>query len=154
MKKSGSYVIVSEATAKFICKIGKLGVLEGDKGYYVYVGSALGSGGVRARVNHHLHITEKPHWHFDYLRPYVKPKRIWFCYSSHRYEHQWSAMLASLPGAITPMAKFGATDCRCDSHLYYFKKLPGMQVFRKRFNKPDAEIIGLQDETIEQWEGR
>ena len=38
------------------------------KGYYVYVGSAMGSGGVAARLKHHSKISKKLHWHLEYLQ--------------------------------------------------------------------------------------
>lgn len=39
-------------------------------GWAVYVGSACGRGGVRARLAHHRRLAARPHWHIDYLRYY------------------------------------------------------------------------------------
>lgn len=151
--KQGTYIVVAEAGRAFSCQAGKLGRLEGSKGYYLYVGSALGAGGIRARVNHHLRITEKPHWHFDYLRPYVNPQAIWFCNSANRYEHLWSSVLANLPGALVPMAKFGATDCRCEAHLYYFTKAPDIRFFQNKLKDYTSSTLSLHEAAVEQWGG-
>ncbi len=139
--EKGTYIIVSIARSTFSCRIGKLGSLVGEKGYYLYVGSALGSGGVKARVSHHLRITDKPRWHFDYLRPFLIPWRIWYCYSLNRYEHQWASVLADLSGAVIPLAKFGATDCPCEAHLFYFKTEPDIEVFRNALSRTPLRAV-------------
>lgn len=149
--EKGTYIVVSKARSTFTCRIGKLGTLAGDQGYYLYVGSALGSGGVKARVSHHLRITGKPRWHFDYLRPFLIPRRIWYCYSLDRYEHQWASVLAGLPGTVMPLAKFGATDCQCEAHLYYFKKEPDVEVIRKALNRTSLSAVDLHNAAVGEW---
>ena len=51
-------------------KIGALGTLPFETGYYIYVGSALGPDGL-ARVSRHIRLfhdrNRKPRWHIDYL---------------------------------------------------------------------------------------
>ncbi|MEC7562112.1 MAG: DUF123 domain-containing protein, partial [SAR324 cluster bacterium] len=47
--------------------IGKQGGFLFPSGLLVYVGSALGAGGLRGRISHHLKINRKCHWHIDYL---------------------------------------------------------------------------------------
>ena len=49
----GTYALLLEATAIQDVPIGKLGVLHMLPGIYVYVGSALGPGGLAARVGRH-----------------------------------------------------------------------------------------------------
>ena len=149
--EKGTYIIVTEARRAFACQIGKLGKLSGRKGYYLYVGSALGSGGIRSRVNHHLRISKKPRWHLDYLRPFVTPLNIWYCHSLYRYEHQWASALAALPNVVIPLAKFGATDCQCIAHLYYFKRAPDIQVFRKALHSQHINTDTLLERSAEQW---
>ncbi|KPJ96673.1 MAG: hypothetical protein AMJ55_01865 [Gammaproteobacteria bacterium SG8_15] len=149
--QKGTYIVVSKATGTFTCRVGKLGTLAGDQGYYLYVGSALGSGGVKARVSHHLRITDKPRWHFDYLRPFLTPRRIWYCYSLNRYEHQWASVLAGLSGAVIPLAKFGATDCPCNAHLYYFKTEPDIEVFRNALTRTPLRAMDLRIASVGEW---
>ena len=64
----GTYALLLEATAKQDVPIGKLGVLHMLPGIYVYVGSALGPGGLAARVERHAPREKTLHWHIDYLR--------------------------------------------------------------------------------------
>ena len=49
-------------------QIGRCGTLCAHPGFYVYVGGALGPGGLRARLSHHLRRAVRPHLHIDYLR--------------------------------------------------------------------------------------
>ena len=54
--QAGTYALVLSARAGGIIRIGRLGELRLQSGIYVYVGSALGPGGVRARLMHHLEL--------------------------------------------------------------------------------------------------
>ena len=55
--------------------VGRLGVIQAERGYYVYVGSALGSGGLAARVGRHCRREKRLRWHVDYLRARRRSKR-------------------------------------------------------------------------------
>ncbi|MBN2047743.1 MAG: GIY-YIG nuclease family protein [Anaerolineaceae bacterium] len=100
-------------------KIGKLGVFTLPAADYLYVGSAHGSGGLRARLRHHLRINPKPHWHLDYLKPWMYPAFIACLASPVHLECVWSQRLQRQPAAIIPIPGFGASDCRarCAAHL-------------------------------------
>jgi len=90
-------------------------------GYYVYVGSALGPGGLRARIAHHQKLSTRPHWHIDYLRAHAQIKCIWFSYDVRRREHQWAGVMGTVSRAKIPLRGFGASDCNCQSHLYFLQ---------------------------------
>ena len=49
----GSYALILQADRRQTVRIGRLGQLTVEPGCYVYVGSALGPGGVRAQGGHH-----------------------------------------------------------------------------------------------------
>ena len=98
-------------------------------GFYVYVGSALGPGGLRARIQHHLRAAKRPHWHIDYLRARTRLERIWFCYDARCREHQWARILARAERAAKPFVGFGASDCKCESHLYFIRHRPSLWRF-------------------------
>jgi Uri superfamily endonuclease len=102
-------------------RIGRLGVLQLRPGWYVYIGSAFGTGGLRARVNHHRRVARRPHWHVDYLRRRTRLVAVWYI-SGARCEHQWAQRLGGIPGAATPLAGFGSSDCDCMTHLLQFEK--------------------------------
>ena len=128
----GSYALILQADRRRIVRIGRLGQLAVQPGCYVYVGSALGPGGVRARVGHHVHITQRPHWHIDYLRRAAALRHVWYSYDSVRREHAWADIFAHLPDASIPLPGFGASDCACPTHLYFFPRQPRLDTFRRR----------------------
>jgi Uri superfamily endonuclease len=47
--QTGTYALIFSAFHKRQPEIGKLGTLELKPGFYIYVGSAFGSGGLKAR---------------------------------------------------------------------------------------------------------
>ncbi len=63
----GAYVLVLEITSDLCIRVGSLGFMCFPRGFYFYVGSACGSGGVMARVRRHLRREKRVFWHIDYL---------------------------------------------------------------------------------------
>jgi Uri superfamily endonuclease len=120
----GTYALVLSTSREETLAVGKLGLFLLLAGFYVYVGSAFGPGGIRARVAHHRQSSCRLHWHIDYLRPYTRLKEVWFTYDSVRREHHWAEALAQGLGGLTLLSGFGASDCRCKTHLYYFRSPP------------------------------
>ena len=57
----GTYALVMTSDSEQQVVIGKLGRLRVRPGYYVYVGSAFGPGGLKARIAHHTRIAVRPH---------------------------------------------------------------------------------------------
>jgi len=62
----GTYDLVSRFSKRLENVVGKLGVLSAQVGYYVHVGSALGPGGLAARVGRHCRREKRLRWHVDY----------------------------------------------------------------------------------------
>ena len=104
-----------------LVRIGKLGEFEIRKGYYVYVGSALGAGGLKARVGRHLRREKKLKWHVDHLRKELEIVDVFCHVTDKRMECVWTSELVS-SGGTTPIPGFGASDCSCVSHLIYFEE--------------------------------
>jgi len=120
----GTYVLVLACARRDALRIGRLGVLSICPGFYVYVGSAFGPGGLAARLGRHLRGgAARPHWHIDFLRAHAEPVEVFWC-EGVRQEHRWAARIGELPGATSPLAGFGASDCTCRSHLFYFHQRP------------------------------
>jgi len=115
----GTYLVVLKNSQAKTIRIGKLAQLDIRKGYYVYIGSALGPGGVIARLRHHSKICTKPHWHLDYLRAETEFYQAYAQYSVERKECEWAAALAGSAVVSEPMKGFGSSDCQCGSHLFY-----------------------------------
>ena len=128
----GTYALILYADHRRVVQIGRLGQLAVQSGFYVYVGSAFGPGGVQARVRHHSNIAERPHWHIDYLRRAVDLKQVWYTYDLLRQEHAWANVLGNMQGASIPLPGFGASDCKCIAHLYFFPRQPRLDIFRRR----------------------
>jgi Uri superfamily endonuclease len=130
----GTYALVLHCARPARVHVGRLGVLRAQPGYYVYAGSALGPGGVRARVGHHERTAPRPRWHIDYLRARATPIEAWWVQSRRRREHAWALIVSSLPGAEAPLAGFGSSDCACATHLYAFEERPSFAAFRARLS--------------------
>lgn len=113
-------------------KVGSLGLLSLKAGWYLYVGSAFGPGGVKARCGHHRKVSSRPRWHIDYLRRFAPLREIWFTHDPARREHQWAGVVNKQRGTEMPLPGFGASDCDCKSHLFYTAKRPSFDGFRRR----------------------
>ena len=140
----GTYALILSSAREDVIRVGRLGELRLQNGFYVYIGSALGPGGVRGRLAHHIRPTERPHWHIDYLRFHTTLEEIWFSYEMDSKEHAWASCFAGTPGASMAMGGFGSSDCDCESHLFYFKKHPAWKEFDRRLWKISLRSFGAQ----------
>ena len=131
----GSYALVLRCETPFEVSVGRLGRCFFSDGYWIYTGSALGPGGLRARLAHHLRPSPRPHWHLDYLKPAMRPVETWITIGEINREHDWAACLAGYRGASRPIRGFGASDCSCRAHLIHSPRRPGFDGFRTRLRK-------------------
>ncbi|MCG8024627.1 MAG: DUF123 domain-containing protein [Candidatus Thiodiazotropha endolucinida] len=51
--KPGTYGLVLQADTDTVVQVGRWGAIDIRPGYYIYIGSAFGAGGVLARVSRH-----------------------------------------------------------------------------------------------------
>lgn len=109
--------------------VGKLGEHLLKPGYYLYAGSALG--GLMPRLARHCRPEKRMHWHVDYLTTRLGVEEAWVVQRQERLECICAEALRNLPGAEVPIARFGASDCRCVTHLVYVAKLPTAQAFEQ-----------------------
>ena len=122
--RPGTYALILFCASNTRIQIGRLGKMQLQTGYYVYLGSALGPGGLRARIAHHQELTSRPHWHIDYLRAHTRLHSVWLNYDGRRHEHEWACEIYKMEDALVPLPGFGASDCSCRSHLYFFNRCP------------------------------
>ncbi len=124
-KERGNYVLFFFLKHEKILSIGSLGLSKFPVGQYVYLGSALGPGGIQARVRHHLRPSPKPHWHIDYLKPFVHWLGVGWKITDKRWECTWTQQLKGHEVTNIPVVGFGASDCKqgCQSHLIEVTKL-------------------------------
>lgn len=127
--RPGTYVLVLRCTGRKRIRVGKWGQLETNPGYYLYVGSAFGPGGVRARVSRHRRRKKAKRWHIDYLRAHAGLQEVWYTHGSERLEHKWARALEQAQ-ATALVEGFGCSDCRCGSHLFYVAREAGLQECR------------------------
>jgi Uri superfamily endonuclease len=117
-------------------EVGKKGEFSFSSGFHIYVGSALGGGGLK-RVQRHINLSrnkdKKPKWHVDYihLNPSFKLISAVCAFTSSKFECELAKELA---GKIHSKSRgdfvrgFGCTDCKCDSHLFCRKENPVFEV--------------------------
>ncbi len=118
-------------------QIGRLGGMQLSKGWYVYVGSAFGPGGVAARVSRHLQRHKTRHWHIDHLIWATTVREVWYSQRQRDLEHCWAQAALDQPAARNLLRGFGASDCQCLSHLVRF---PTREVVKTLFNALDAKV--------------
>ncbi len=132
--RTGTYALILHAPAAARIEIGRLGVMEVRPGFYVYVGSAFGPGGIEARIAHHRRTLRRRHWHIDYLRTAAEVREAWISRDPIRREHAWAEVFRRAPGAAIPVPHFGASDCACRAHLVFFPRRPSSSIFRRRLH--------------------
>jgi Uri superfamily endonuclease len=124
----GIYCLVFQTPGSTI-RVGALGALTFRAGWYIYVGSALGSGGLQ-RLGRHISLTrlrdKQPKWHVDYLltSPCFSLVYAVYAVTTDRLECQLARELNE--GGIP---KFGCSDCSCSSHLLYRQGFPKQEIF-------------------------
>ncbi len=149
--EKGTYCLLFSCFNSTSVRIGQLGIYPISLGYYIYIGSAFGSGGLSSRVQRHIKIYKNKHWHLDYLRQYLIPLEVWYSTSTNKQEHQWAQLLLNHNFFKVPIENFGASDCNCTSHLFYSDIKPEFKNFRKKvieksinyenFNKIELNIL-------------
>jgi sugar fermentation stimulation protein A len=119
-KDKGSYLLILRVDKKRRIHIGKLGQLDFNKGYYVYVGSAMNS--LSSRIERHVRKRKKVYWHIDYLLNNVEKIIPIPVRSSKRLECEIATALSTIMNQSHP--GFGSSDCHCPTHLFYTKDNP------------------------------
>ncbi|MCW8855347.1 MAG: GIY-YIG nuclease family protein [Gammaproteobacteria bacterium] len=118
-KNPGTYILCLKLNLATQIMIGKLGTFNFKPGYYYYVGSAFGPGGILARCGHHIKISTRPRWHIDYLRQHCVLDQILYSDAPDHLEHWWANWLSGITYTTIPIADFGSSDCQCTSHLFF-----------------------------------
>ena len=115
----GTYALLIPIAAPLSLEVGRLGMVTLEPGRALYVGSAFGPGGLRARVGRHRRAEKKRRWHIDALTLAAPVAGVYATTAPERLECCWAAALAALPGTQAPMPGFGASDCGCWTHLIW-----------------------------------
>ena len=119
-RDEGAYLLVLEMARGRRIDVGGLGRIPFPKGYYVYAGSARTA--LTKRVERHLRRRKRFHWHIDFLRDAADSCTALPVRASEDLEHDLAQALGKLAGWGIP--QFGASDCRCPTHLFGFDGNP------------------------------
>lgn len=115
----GIYVLILMMNEAKDIRIGKLGRLYFRRGYYSYVGSAQGSGGIK-RITRHFNVARGRNrtrkWHIDYLLPHSEVICAVFSPTDEAIECVVAKILSEYSIALQG---FGCSDCSCESHLFF-----------------------------------
>jgi Uri superfamily endonuclease len=112
----GAYVLVLRLDETIHIEFPRVASDQLMPGWYVYVGSARGSGGIRARVKRHFRYQKTAHWHIDRLTVHAVEMAALAVADGHECELV-DKLLESLRFKVAA-AGFGSTDCSlCESHL-------------------------------------
>jgi Uri superfamily endonuclease len=141
ISEKGVYCLIFR-NGNCVLDAGRLKNIEFSKGYHVYVGSALGSGGLKRLKRHvllSLEKNKKPRWHVDYLSVSQEFELISVVYSITDYavECELSRELISILN--NSVSDFGSGDCNCSSHLFYSNKHPLIPI-KDAFNKAELKF--------------
>lgn len=122
----GTYLLVLKVRNDSKIKIGRIGKTSFYKGYYFYVGSAFGKRiSLENRINRYKKLCKnkkgKLRWHIDYflVNPNVLIEEL-IMFNNQKIECKISNTLKKHAKAW--IDGFGCSDCKCESHLYYFDK--------------------------------
>jgi len=143
----GVYCLLLECTASQTIRIGALGEREFAPGWYLYAGSALGSGGL-SRVSRHIRFYReqyrRPKWHIDYLMAdaSVRLRKV-ICAKT---ESDLECVLAAAIGG-DGVPEFGCSDCNCATHLFYRRTMPEAEVLTAFERTGLCGVVHEVDET-------
>ena len=136
----GSYILLIQLPEGKKISIGSRYSVQFQRGYYAYVGSAMG--GFKARINRHLKDSKKYHWHVDYLLQDAFLTGVIICETEQRVE---CTIAQALKSCFDFVSGFGSSDCRCGSHLFFTTNRKKM----KSTIMTALEALGLQPRVVQ-----
>ena len=134
----GSYMLVLRINRQARFQVGRLGAFTFPSGWYLYIGSALR--GLDSRLRRHARREKRLHWHIDYLTRWASMEEAWVVESEEPLECVLAHIAQSLPGSAIVAAGFGASDCRCATHLFHFRRRPSLAAFVKALTKEGITV--------------
>jgi Uri superfamily endonuclease len=128
----GTYILVIRVLENSEIVVGSLGKIDFIKGFYLYIGSAMGIKGsatLENRIKRHISESNNKNlfWHIDYLlaSKICLLTRIFLIPTTIRLECIISKEIHKASDNF--IKNFGSSDCRCLSHLYYYLEFEGLE---------------------------
>ena len=90
-----------------------------EKGFYFYIGSAFGAGGLSSRLHRHIRKQKKKHWHIDQITMHEASEIVGIAVSiNQKKECEFNQFLSSFEYFV-PIYGIGNSDCQknCESHF-------------------------------------
>jgi len=125
----GAYILIFEVEKSLHLSVGKTSLGETSvgktktmflhKGFYIYVGSA--KKGLEARLSRHRRRRKNLFWHVDYLREKAILRYTLAIRTAFDLECSIACQLSRI---IRVVPGFGASDCKCQGHLFSLDKDP------------------------------
>lgn len=134
----GCYLLGMHIYEALDVHLGRRGSHRLPSGFYIYVGSAMGRGGLKARLGRHLATKKRIHWHVDHITSRLPVTEIAWLVQEISTEHQFAAHLCTLSWIQTPIPGFGSSDCHCSAHLFRMSRCHGTP--RSRLNAVVASL--------------
>ncbi len=115
-ESKGAYALLLELAKNLTLDIARFDGRILNPGWYVYSGSAHGTGGLKARLGRHFKKNKTVHWHIDRLT--VAATKLQALAVPEGDECELLVALLAQPEFNVVVPGFGSTDCRrCSSHL-------------------------------------
>lgn len=130
--KIKSYILFINVKKNLGVRIGALGVKFFPKGYYMYIGS--GRKYLMDRLKRHLRMTKTKYWHIDYLLS-KRDVNISDIFVSEKKENQLVKKAEKTKGVEPHLNKFGASDTKNITHLFYIKSRSSLKKLMKQVYK-------------------
>lgn len=127
---SGIYCLWISLKRPARIRVGRLGRFQFLSGYYAYIGSA--QRGLRARIARHERKSKRLRWHIDFLLARARVVRVEVWRAGREEECRLALRVGGLPGAQCVIRRFGASDCRCPTHLWFLGNRPRIRHYRWR----------------------
>jgi sugar fermentation stimulation protein A len=115
-RPAGTYALLVRLDSDTDLEVGRIGRIQFRAGDHAYIGSALGSGGLAARLRRYSVGPPRLHWHIDYVLEHAEVVGALVREDSVRLECTWAKWFSVR--CETEVEGFGSSDCRCASHLF------------------------------------
>ena len=112
---SGVYLAIFYLARTQVITVGRLGRFTFQPGHYLYVGIAQRC--LQARLARHGQRCKPMRWQIDYLSARAPLVGALVLRGPKSWECRLAAILAK--HYLRPIARFGASDCRCGGHLFW-----------------------------------
>lgn len=116
----GVYALIIKLDKEKRIHVGKLDIITFKPGFYVYVGSGMNS--LEKRIQRHFSSSKRLRWHIDYLLAKANPLEARVLKKPKAWECRLARFLEKISDSFIP--KFGSSDCKCKSHLFFFREDP------------------------------